>query len=54
MYAKLFAPAAVLAIWKDEFPFGLMLRPSQIHAEAADGALMGPFQRRNCQSAMPS
>ncbi|MBP9233374.1 MAG: alpha/beta hydrolase [Hyphomonadaceae bacterium] len=40
--AKLFAPAAVPAIWKDEFPFGLMLRPSQIHAEAADGALMVP------------
>lgn len=40
--AKLFAPASVPAIWKDEFPFGLMLRPSQIHAESADGAMMIP------------
>lgn len=40
--AKLFGPAPVPAIWKDEFPFALMLRPSQIHAEAADGAMMIP------------
>lgn len=40
--AKLFAPAPIPASWKQEFPFGLMLRPSQIHAESADGAMMVP------------
>ncbi|RYZ15245.1 MAG: alpha/beta hydrolase [Alphaproteobacteria bacterium] len=40
--AKLFAPAAIPEIWTDAFPFSLMLRPSQIHAEAADGAMMVP------------
>lgn len=44
--AKLFAPAAVPSIWKDEFPFDLMLRPSQIHAESADGAMMVPAAAR--------
>jgi len=39
---QLFAPAAVPQRWKDAFPFGLMLRPKQICAGAADGAMMAP------------
>ncbi|RYG38621.1 MAG: alpha/beta hydrolase [Burkholderiales bacterium] len=36
--AKLFSPAPVTEAWHTGFPHGLALRPSQMRAEAADGA----------------
>lgn len=37
----LFSPAPVSDAWRAGFPHGLALRPSQMRAEAADGAQMG-------------
>jgi pimeloyl-ACP methyl ester carboxylesterase len=42
MEAQLFGPAPVSPGWKSDFPFAMTLRPSQIRAAAADGALMVP------------
>jgi pimeloyl-ACP methyl ester carboxylesterase len=42
MIRKIFAPSPVPARFAAEFPVGLMLRPSQIRASAADTALMVP------------
>ena len=39
---KIFRPAPVPERWLAEFPFELMLRPSQIRAEAAEAAVMIP------------
>ncbi len=42
MVKKMFAPQAVPKSFQDEFPFGLMVRPSQIHAASQDGVTMVP------------
>ena len=42
VYRQLFAPAAVTPAWKRAFPIEMTLRPSQIRAVSADGALMIP------------
>jgi pimeloyl-ACP methyl ester carboxylesterase len=42
MIRKIFAPRRVPPQFHAEFPVGLMLRPSQIRASAADTALMAP------------
>lgn len=42
VFRKLFAPAAVTTAFRERFPTGLALRPSQIRANAADTALMIP------------
>ena len=39
---KIFSPAPVPERWLSEFPFDMMLRPSQIRAEAAEAAIMVP------------
>ncbi len=39
---KIFSPAPVPERWLAEFPFDMMLRPSQIRAEAAEAAVMIP------------
>lgn len=39
---KIFSPAPVPERWLREFPFDMMLRPSQIRAEAAEAAIMIP------------
>jgi len=40
--AKIFNPAPVPERWVEEFPHAMVLRPSQIRAEAAEAALMIP------------
>lgn len=40
MDRMLFSPAPVTESWKRDFPIGLITRPFQLHATAADGALM--------------
>jgi pimeloyl-ACP methyl ester carboxylesterase len=40
--ARLFNPKPVPPSWRDEFPFEMTLRPSQIRAEAAEAAMMIP------------
>ncbi len=42
MERRLFGPAPVSAGWRARFPFAMTLRPSQIRASAADGAMMIP------------
>ncbi len=42
MDKQIFAPASVSEGWKQDFPFEMTLRPSQIRASAADAALMVP------------
>jgi pimeloyl-ACP methyl ester carboxylesterase len=42
MEAQLFGPAEVSEGWRDDFPFEMTLRPSQIRASSADGAMMIP------------
>jgi pimeloyl-ACP methyl ester carboxylesterase len=39
---KIFSPARVTERWLSDFPFEMMLRPSQIRAEAAEAAIMIP------------
>lgn len=40
MYRTMFSPAPVTLRWRRDFPFDLTTRPSQVHATAADAALM--------------
>lgn len=42
MEKQIFAPAPVSEGWRDDFPFAMTLRPSQIRAAAADAAIMVP------------
>lgn len=42
MENKIFAPAPVAQGWRDDFPFEMTLRPSQIRAEAAEAGIMVP------------
>ena len=46
MIAKMFSPQAVPAQFDNEFPFGLMLRPSQIRASSKDATHMIPDAAR--------
>ena len=46
MVAKMFSPQAVPAQFEREFPFGLMLRPSQIRASSKDATHMIPDASR--------
>jgi pimeloyl-ACP methyl ester carboxylesterase len=54
----LFSPQPVPRVFKDGFPLDLALRPEQIHAKAADAALMIPsimrLRRRYSQVRLPS
>lgn len=42
MEAQIFAPAPVSARWENDFPFEMILRPSQLRAAAAEVALIVP------------
>jgi pimeloyl-ACP methyl ester carboxylesterase len=42
IHAQLFAPAGIDDAWEREFPHEMVLRPSQIRAEAAEAGLMVP------------